>query len=87
MLPYISNCVTKFVSSNLKLLRYKWWLKPYFCCNCLQLLFGAPSTVHGVAKSRTQLSDITFTFHFHALEKEMALQYSCLESPRDRGAW
>ena len=28
------------------------------------------ATVHGVAKSRTQLSD--FTFHFHALEKEMA---------------
>ena len=27
--------------------------------------------VHGVAKSRTQLSDFTFTFHFHALEKEM----------------
>ena len=29
------------------------------------------ATVHGVAKSRTQLSDFTFTFHFHALEKEM----------------
>ena len=28
--------------------------------------------VHGVAKSRTRLSDITFTFHFHALEKAMA---------------
>ena len=28
--------------------------------------------VHGVAKSRTWLSDFTFTFHFHALEKEMA---------------
>ena len=30
------------------------------------------ATVHGVAKSRTQLSDFTSTFHFHALEKEMA---------------
>ena len=30
------------------------------------------AAVHGVAKSRTQLSDFTFTFHFHALEKEMA---------------
>ena len=29
-------------------------------------------TIHGVAKSRTQLSDFTFSFHFHALEKEMA---------------
>ena len=28
--------------------------------------------VHGVAKSQTGLSDFTFTFHFHALEKEMA---------------
>ena len=30
------------------------------------------ATVHEVAKSWTQLSDFTFTFHFHALEKEMA---------------
>ena len=30
------------------------------------------AVVHGVAKSWTQLSDFTFTFHFHALEKEMA---------------
>ena len=30
------------------------------------------ATVHGVAKSRTHLSNFTFTFHFHALEKEMA---------------
>ena len=34
------------------------------------------AAVHGVAKSQIQLSDFTFTFHFHALEKEM-----------DRGAW
>ena len=31
-----------------------------------------------VHKSRTQLSDFTFTFHFHALEKEMATHYSFL---------
>ena len=44
--------------------------------------------VHGVAKSRTQLSDFTFTFHFHALEKTgNPLQCSCLENPRDGGAW
>ena len=30
------------------------------------------AAVHGVAKSRTRLSDFTFTFHFQALEKEMA---------------
>ena len=34
--------------------------------------------VHGVAKSRTGLSDFTFTFHFHALEKEMATHSSVL---------
>ena len=34
--------------------------------------------VHGVAKSRTWLSDFTFTFHFHALEKEMATHSSTL---------
>ena len=30
------------------------------------------AAVHGVAKSRTRLSDFTFTFHFHVLEKEIA---------------
>ena len=34
--------------------------------------------VHGVAKSQTQLSNFTFTFHFHALEKEMAIHSSIL---------
>ena len=34
--------------------------------------------VHGVAKSRMRLSDFTFTFHFHALEKEMATHSSVL---------
>jgi len=34
--------------------------------------------VHGVAKSRTGLSDFTFTLHFHALEKEMATHSSVL---------
>ena len=36
------------------------------------------TTVHGVAKSQTRLSDFTFTFHFHALEKEMATHLSIL---------
>ena len=36
------------------------------------------AAVHGVAKSRTQLSDFTFTFYFHALEKEMATHSSVL---------
>ena len=36
------------------------------------------AAVHGVAKSRTQLSDFTFTFYFHALEKAMATHSSVL---------
>ena len=36
------------------------------------------AAVHGVAKSQTRLSDFTFTFHFDALEKEMATHSSVL---------
>ena len=47
------------------------------------------ATVHGVTKSRTQLSDFTF-FHFqHSIIGEgngTSLQYSCLENPMDGGA-
>ena len=48
------------------------------------------ATVHGVSKSRTQLSDFTFTFHFPALEKEMATHSSVLAwriPGKDGGAW
>ena len=36
------------------------------------------AAVHGVTKSRTRLSDFTFTFHYHALEKEVASHSSVL---------
>ena len=36
------------------------------------------AAVHGVARSRTRLSNFTYTFHFHALEKEMASHSSVL---------
>ena len=36
------------------------------------------ATISGVVKSWTRLSDFTFTFHFHALEKEMATHSSVL---------
>ena len=36
------------------------------------------AAIHGVAKSWTRLSDFPFTFHFHALEKEMATHSSVL---------
>ena len=46
------------------------------------------AAVHGISKSWTRLSDFTFTFHFHALEKEMATHSSSfLENPRDGRAW
>ena len=44
----------------------------YACVNCRDY------KVRGVAGSRTLLSDFTFTFHFHALEKEMATHSSVL---------
>ena len=36
------------------------------------------AAVHGVAEGRTRLSDFNFTFHFHALEREMATHSSIL---------
>ena len=47
------------------------------------------AAVHGVTRSWTRLSDFTFTFPFHALEKEMATHSSvlALENPRDVGSW
>ena len=50
-------------------------------CSCLgNPMYGGAweAAVHGVAKSRTRLSDFTFTFHFRALEKEMASHSSVL---------
>ena len=56
--------------------------------SCLENPIGGGAwwaAVHGVSQSQTRLSDFTFTFHFHALEKEMATHssVSCLENPRD----
>ena len=47
------------------------------------------AAVHGVAKSRTRLSDFTFTFLFSCTGEGngIPLQCSCLENPRDDGAW
>ena len=46
------------------------------------------AAAHGVVKSRAWLSDFTFTFHFRALEKEMAAYSSVLlKNPRYSGVW
>ena len=52
-------------------------LKRYFLFNYF-FRTKYQAAVHGVAKSQTRLSDFTFTFHFHALEKEMATCSSVL---------
>ena len=50
-----------------------------YCCPENPMDGGAwQAAVHGVAKSQTRLSDFIFTFHFHALEKEMATHSSVL---------
>ena len=49
--------------------------------SCLENPMGGGAwwaTVHGVSKSQTRQSDLTFTLHFHALEKEMAIYSSVL---------
>ena len=49
-----------------------------FQYSCLENPMDGGAAVHGVTKSRTPLSDFTFTFLFHALEKEMATHSSVL---------
>ena len=58
--------------------------------SCLENpMMEEPGRLQSMRSQRVGLSDLTFTFHFDALEKEMAtpLQCSCLENPRDGGAW
>ena len=50
----------------------------YFCLENPMEGGAWQAAVHGVAKSRIRLSDFTFNFHFHALEKEMATHSSVL---------
>ena len=51
------------------------------------------AAVHGVTEGQTRLSNFTFTFHFHFSLSRIGegngnpLQCSCLENPRDGGAW
>ena len=52
-----------------------WQISPL---SCLILPYTSVKIFHGVAKSQTRQSDFTFTFHFHALEKEMATHSSVL---------
>ena len=58
--------------------RRKWHPTPAFLPGEAQGWGAWRAAVDGVAQSRTRLSDFTFTFHFHALEKEMATHSSVL---------
>ena len=68
--------------SNLRLTAPVLWRRQWqLRYSCLENPTGRGAwwaAVHGVAKSRTRLSDFTFTFHFHALEEEMAAHSSVL---------
>ena len=60
----------------------------WFVVNSVQFREGSGTPLQYFARSWTRLSDFTLTFHFHALEKEMATHSRlCLENPRDGGAW
>ena len=62
-----------------KKLRRRQWHPLQYSCPENPMDGGAWwAAVHGVAKSQTRLSNFTFTFHFHALEKEMATHSSVL---------
>ena len=58
--------------------RRKWHPTPVFLPGESQGWGAWWAAVHGVAKSWTRLSNFTFAFHFHALEKEMATHSSVL---------
>ena len=58
--------------------RRQWYPTPVFLPGRSHGWRSLEAAIHGVAKSRTWLSDFSFTFHYHALEKEMATHSSVL---------
>ena len=58
--------------------RRKWQPTPVFLSGESQGQRSLVAAIYGVTQSRTRLSDFTVTFHFHALEKEMAPHSSVL---------
>ena len=60
--------------------RYNIWpmMAPHSSTLAWKIPWTEEAAVHEVTKSQTRLSDFTFTFHFHALEKEMATHSSVL---------
>ena len=85
----INLCIYLYIFMYLS--SHLFWEKAMAPHSCLEnpMDGGAwKAAVHGVARSRTRLSDFTFTFHFHALEKEMATHSGVLAwRIPGRGAW
>ena len=74
----ISTQIKRSRSSGSLWIKNEYILTPYSCLENPVDRGAWWAAVHGVPKSRTRLSDFTFTFHFHALEKEMATHSSVL---------
>ena len=78
LLEEVSSCLSTFLACKNYLWRRQILPLQYSCLENPMDGGAWWAAVHGVAKSRTRLSDFTFTFHFHASEKEMATQSSVL---------
>ena len=81
LLPHLrlQLCIYISISLNIHICVYFYFYVPKYSCLENPMDGGAWwAAVHGVAKSQTWLSDFTFTFHLHALEKEMATHSSVL---------
>ena len=75
----IKDCLKKhFIKRNYNFLRRHGTPLQYSCLENPMDGGAWWAAVHGVTNSRTRLRDFTFTFHFHALEKEMATHSSVL---------
>ena len=70
------NKHSKINSAQRCIWRRQWHPTPVLCLENPMDGGAWQAAVHGVAKSKIRLSDFTFTFHFHALEKEMATHSS-----------
>ena len=70
--------IFSFISCKARHQRRQWHPLQYSCLENPMDRGAWWAAVHGVAKSQTRLSDFTFTFHFPALEKEMATHSSVL---------
>ena len=76
---YVSNCKLYVFSQRSNVIRRrKWHPTPVLLSGKSHRRRSLVAAVYGVAEGRTWLSDFTFTFHFHALEKDMATHSSVL---------